>query len=116
VWDFIKKICKTLPCPYCQKHANAYIGKIAIHQINTKDKLKTVLFNFHNSVNIRIGKKAENISILTKYNNANIKAIFDLFEQRFFHSYVGTRNFNDWIKNGVKKEYYAFFNTVRTKF
>ena len=116
VWDFIKKICKTLPCPYCQQHASAYVDKIAIHQINTKDKLKTVLFNFHNSVNIRIGKKSENISILTKYNKANIMAIFNLFEQRFFHSYIGTRTFNDWIKNAVKKEYYDFFNNVRTKF
>jgi len=116
MWDFIKKICKTLPCPYCRQHASAYVDKITTHQINTKDKLKTVLFNFHNSVNIRIGKKSENISILTKYNKANIMAIFNLFEQRFFHSYIGTRTFNDWIKNAVKKEYYDFFNNVRTKF
>ena len=116
VWDFIKKICNTLPCPYCQKHANEYISKIAIHQINTKDKLKIVLFNFHNAVNNRIGKNIENISILDKYTGANVKAIFDFFEKRFFFSYIGTRNFNDWIKNGVKNEYYEFFNKIRTHF
>lgn len=116
VWNFIKKICKTLPCPYCQQHASVYVDKIAIHQINTKDKLKMVLFNFHNSVNNRIGKKSNTIEILDKYKKANIKVIFDFFEKRFFHSYIGTRNFSDWIKNGVKQEYYQFFNNVRTKF
>ena len=116
VWDFIKKICKTLPCPYCQQHATAYVDKIAVHQINTKDKLKMVLFNFHNSVNKRIGKKSYTIEILDKYNRANIKLIFDFFEKRFFHSYIGVRNFSDWIKNGVKQEYYQFFNNVSTKF
>jgi hypothetical protein len=116
IWNFIKKICKTLPCPYCQTHARAYVDKVAMHQINTKDKLKTVLFNFHNSVNTRIGKKSESITILTKYNKANIKVVFDFFEERFFHSYIGTRNFNDWVKNSVKKDYYDFFNNVRTKF
>ena len=116
IWNFIKKICSTLPCPFCQAHANAYVNKIASNQINTKEKLKLVLFNFHNSVNIRIGKKAEDISILEKYKKANIINILNLFEERFFHSYIGTRTFSDWIKNAVKKEYYEFVNIVRTKF
>ena len=115
VWNFIKKICSTLPCPYCQQHASSYVNKIALHQINTKEKLKLVLFNFHNSVNNRIGKKSEDISILEKYKRANISAILNLFEERFFHSYIGTRTFNDWIKNGVKTEYHNFINTIRTK-
>ena len=116
VWNFIKKICKTLPCPYCREHAGNYVNKIPIHQINTKGKLKMVLFNFHNSVNTRIGKKSENITILERYKKANVKLVFDFFEKRFFHSYIGTRTFNDWIKNGVKKEYFDFFNNVRTHF
>ena len=116
VWNFIKRICGTLPCPHCQKHAVDYISKINVNQIRTKHALKMVLFNFHNSVNSRIGKKVESPSILEKYNRANIKKIFDLFEERFFHSYIGRRKFDDWIKNEVKVEYYAFFNNVRTKF
>lgn len=115
VWNFIKRICSSLPCPYCQQHANLYVNKIASHQINTKEKLKLVLFNFHNSVNNRIGKKSEDITILEKYKRANITAILNFFEKRFFHSYIGTRTFNDWIKNAVKKEYYDFINTIRTK-
>tara|TARA_Y100000589_G_scaffold60075_1_gene50772 strand:- start:546 stop:1100 length:555 start_codon:yes stop_codon:yes gene_type:complete len=116
IWGFIKKICHTLPCPYCQEHARKYISKISINQVRTKNQLKNVLFNFHNNVNSRIGKRVENISILDKYNRANIKKIFDLFENRFFHSYIGRRQFDDWIKNEVKSEYYSFYNKVRTNF
>ena len=116
VWGFIKRICHTLPCPHCQKHSIAYISNININQVRTKSQLKNVLFNFHNSVNGRTGKRIEHISILDKYNRANIKKIFDLFEERFFHSYIGRRQFDDGIKNQVKGEYYNFYNTVRTHF
>jgi len=116
IWGFIKRICQTLPCPYCQKHAKEYVAKVNISQVRTKQGLKSVLFNFHNTVNARIGKKVEHISILNKYNRANIKKIFDLFEERFFHSYIGRRQFDDWIKNEVKGEYYKFYNTVRMHF
>ena len=116
IWGFIKKICHTLPCPLCQKHASEYVDKISNNQINTKDRLKTVLFNFHNSVNSRTGKQVVGTNVLNKYNRANIKQIFDLFEARFFYSYIGRRHFDDWIKNEVRGEYYKFYNIVRTKF
>ena len=74
------------------------------------------MFDFHNFVNTRTGKKRENRTMLQKYKKANIKAIFDLFEVRFFHSYIGRRNFDDWIKNDFKTKYYNFYNTVRTQF
>ena len=116
IWNFIKKICFNLPCPHCQKHATNYVKNINISQVNTREKLERFLFDFHNSVNSRTGKQQENISTLNKYRNANIKSIFDLFEVRFFHSYIGRRQFDDWIKNEIKGEYYTFFNNVRTHF
>ena len=116
IWNFIKKICFNLPCPHCKKHATNYVKNINISQVNTREKLERFLFDFHNSVNSSTGKQQENISTLTKYKNANIKSIFDLFEARFFHSYIGRRQFDDWIKNEIKGEYYTFFNNVRTHF
>ena len=104
VWNFIKRICFTLPCPHCQQHATNYVKNVDVRLINTKEKLIKFLFDFHNSVNSRTGKKVENKSILEKYKSANIKKIFDFFEQRFFFSYIGRRQFDDWIKNEVKKQ------------
>ena len=97
---------------YCDLRSKGY----NVVPINTKEKLKSVLFNFHNSVNQRTGKQVVGLDILKKYNRANIKQIFDLFEARFFYSYIGRRHFDDWIKNEVRGEYYKFYNIVRTKF
>ena len=103
VWDFIKDVCGGLPCPYCMTHASNYVSKIQSHQINTKEKLKNVLFTFHNSVNTRTNKPRETINGLEKYKSANLKKILELFMSRFFVSYIGTRQFNDWYKNKLKE-------------
>ena len=76
----------------------------------TKEKLKKVLFDFHNSVNIRSGHSKESIIILEKYKRANLKKILELFINRFFVSYIGTRQFNDWYKNQLKEKTYTFWN------
>ena len=110
VWEFIKDICGGLPCPYCQSHAIGYVSRIPLHNVNTKEKLKKVLFDFHNSVNIRSGHSRESISILEKYKSANLKKILELFIKRFFVSYIGTRQFNDWYKNQLKEKTYKFWD------
>ena len=110
VWEFIKKICGGLPCPYCRNSALVYINKISIRDINTKEKLKKILFNFHNYVNMKTGKGVQDISILEKYKNANLDRIFKYFLGRFFVSYIGTRQFNDWHKNKLKDNTHIFWN------
>ena len=50
---FIQQTCSVLPCPYCRYHAIMYVNKISNEQINLKEKLIKVLFDFHNSVNQR---------------------------------------------------------------
>jgi len=110
VWIFIKDICGGLPCPYCRKGALTYVSKISIVDINTKDKLKKVLFNFHNYVNMKTGKEVQSINILEKYKNANLNKILEFFMNRFFVSYIGTRQFNDWYKNKLRDKTKIFWN------
>ena len=69
-----------------------------------------------NVANNNSGKGNQPKSILEKYNKANIKQIFDLFENRFFKSYIGGRHFHDWQKNEFKTKFINFYNIVRTKF
>tara|TARA_B110000046_G_C12881299_1_gene350228 strand:- start:629 stop:892 length:264 start_codon:yes stop_codon:yes gene_type:complete len=80
--------------------------------IRTKEGFKRVLFEFHNYVNRNSNKKIEDISILNKYKNANVLVVFQYFEQRFFRSYIGTRQFNDWINNALKERYKEFCKTI----
>jgi len=104
VWNFIKDVCGGLPCPFCKMHASNYVSKIQNHQVNTKEKLKNVLFKFHNNVNLRTNNRQETKNVLEKYKSANLKKILELFMSRFFVSYIGTRQFNDWYKNKLKEK------------
>ena len=74
--------------------------------------MKRVLFNFHNNANQNSNKKIEDISILNKYKNANVLSVFNHFERRFFVSYIGTRQFNDWIKNALKEKFKEFCRVI----
>lgn len=116
IWDFIKNCCGVLPCPLCREHAINYTKNISLSDINTKQKLQNVLFNFHNIANTNGGSKTENISVLEKYNNANIGEIFKLFQDRFFKSYIGNRMFTDWNKNMFKQDFIKFSGKINGNF
>ena len=53
--NLIYTICVNLPCPTCADHAKSYLNGINFQTIDTKEKLKFMLFSFHNSVNDRKG-------------------------------------------------------------
>lgn len=110
VWNFIKEICASLPCPYCKQHAVSYVNSISISEINTKNKLINRLFVFHNDVNVRTGKSKKNNVVLYKYKSANLNKILELFTSRFFVSYIGRRHFDDWVKNKTKQSTVEFWN------
>lgn len=112
IWNFIKDVCNHLPCPYCKNHAVNYIKLVNINDIKTKEGLKRSLFEFHNYVNRNSNKKIEDISILNKYKHVNVSIAFQYFEKRFFRSYIGTRQFNDWINNALKERYKDFCKTI----
>ena len=110
VWNFIREICASIPCPYCKQHAVNYTNSIQISQINTKEKLINTLFVFHNDVNVKTGKSKSNNIVLYKYKSANLNKILELFMNRFFVSYIGNRQFNDWLKNKTKEKTQIFWN------
>tara|TARA_B100002019_G_C21238731_1_gene584251 strand:- start:271 stop:843 length:573 start_codon:yes stop_codon:yes gene_type:complete len=115
MWNFIKEVCAALPCPFCRTHAINYTNSVPITNINTKEKLITTLFNFHNDVNLRTGKSLVSRSVLTKYKSSNLKNILKLFNERFFVSYIGRRQFDDWIKNKTRKSTEVFWNFYTRK-
>lgn len=49
----IYSICINLPCPICSTHAKEYMEKTNFNAIRCKESLKNMLFNFHNTVNLR---------------------------------------------------------------
>jgi hypothetical protein len=58
LFDLIKTICHTLPCPDCSMHASQYVAKVNWSGIRSKRDLIAVLWEFHNEVNKRKGYAA----------------------------------------------------------
>ena len=110
IWNFIKSCCSNLPCPYCRNHAVKYVKKIKNNEINTKEKLEKVLFDFHNYANINAYKQQFNWANMDMYKKSQVIKIFNYFERGFFRRFIGTREFNGWIKNNFKKGYKEFYS------
>jgi len=80
----IYSICTHLPCPVCSEHAKEYFGKINFNSIQTKEDLKLLLFQFHNTVNQRKGYAIFTIDELNiKYKQANTIHIIQNFMIHF---------------------------------
>jgi hypothetical protein len=80
LFEIIKTICYTLPCPDCAKHATEYINKVHFQNIRSKEDLQLLLWSFHNEVNKRKGFALfpfENVN--TKYSTANTRNIIQHF-------------------------------------
>ena len=77
-------ICTNLPCPDCAAHAKSYLDGINFSTIKTKDDFKKLLFNFHNSVNLRKGYPLfEYTELDAKYNLAITNNIIVNFMSHF---------------------------------
>jgi hypothetical protein len=80
LFDVIRSICNTLPCPDCAKHATQHMQKINFNSIRTKEDLQTMLWSFHNEVNARKGYAKFPIENLSeKYSKGITRNIIQLF-------------------------------------
>jgi hypothetical protein len=52
----IERVVSNLPCPICSGHALSYFKKFQFQRINTLDRLRYFMYDFHNSVNKRLDK------------------------------------------------------------
>jgi hypothetical protein len=80
VFEIIKNVCSTLPCPNCAQHATEYMQKINFQNIRTKEDLQIMLWAFHNEVNKRKGFTIFPIEELSaKYKTALTRNIIQYF-------------------------------------
>ena len=81
---WIYTICTNLPCPDCSMHAKTYLDAINFNTIQSKQDLKRMIFDFHNSVNYRKGYPQFAYEDLdTKYSTAVTKNILQNFVSFF---------------------------------
>jgi hypothetical protein len=87
IQEIVLMIVSMLPCPECREHGTKYLQQEIKHNrfgnITNKDALKIFLYNFHNIVNIKTGKKAFKAEILNQYANINLKFILEQWYKYF---------------------------------
>ena len=113
LFQFIKSISSKLPCPECSLHATAFLSRVRIEQIATKNDFKNMLYIFHNKVNLRRKKslfpyaemeKYKNQKIISAYNNfimvyntkGNMNLLTDSFQRQLL-----LKDFKKWISTNL---------------
>jgi len=113
--NIILRICNNLPCPDCANHATAYMNGINFDNIQTKGQLKLMLFQFHNSVNVKkefsvfeykdLDSTYKNMSMVDVINN-----FFHYFLKPTYSGRMGTDNFHrtravrdlkEWLRTNI---------------
>ena len=111
--NLITYICSNLPCPVCRNHAILYLRNNNIRLCNTKEQFINYIWNFHNSVNIRLGKQ-----ILSKedcdelYSRCNFEIICPIFFKEFQRPYYFGRTMNSWQRRNASEKIkkYLYYN------
>ena len=75
----IKQICQYLPCPECSSHATAFLSKVEIRKMKSKNDMRNLFYVFHNVVNKRKNKPLQNVEHLEIYSNRCIIEAFNSF-------------------------------------
>uniref|UniRef100_A0A6C0HP49 thiol oxidase n=1 Tax=viral metagenome TaxID=1070528 RepID=A0A6C0HP49_9ZZZZ len=80
LFGHISSISKNLPCPECSEHAALFLSRVNIDIVtSSRENMITFLFEFHNSVNKKIGKPIYLLEDLKKYSLANTINIINHF-------------------------------------
>jgi hypothetical protein len=115
LFNFIKRICRVLPCPECSQHATTFLSKVNPAGVRNKNDFRNILFIFHNVVNQRKSKPAfkvenvsplySNINIINAYNNfvsvfhtkGNMKLLADTFQRK-----IVLQDFKRWFLTNIR--------------
>ena len=92
----VKQICYNLPCPECARHATQFMRNVHLASLPNKTVFISMLFQFHNSVNARLGKRQYTLEDLKEYKNRNIG--IDL--QNFLTFYA--KRYNVTLQAGIQ--------------
>ena len=112
-FNLIKNMCSVLPCPTCSQHATIYLSRLTDAHINTKERMRNMLYIFHNTINARNKKKGFFVEDLEKYKNANIVECFNNCIREFntkgnmnqltesFHRKARVALFRKWLVTAI---------------
>lgn len=84
LFEFIKRICRILPCPDCSQHATIFLAKVNPEGVKCKNDFRNIMCIFHNVVNRRKDKPIFNPDALSSlYGNIGPIAAYNGFVSAF---------------------------------
>ena len=86
----VKQICYNLPCPEWARHATQFMRNVHLSSFPNRTVFISMLFQFHNSVNARLGKRQYTLEDLKEYKNRNIGIDLQNFLTFYAKRYNGT--------------------------
>tara|TARA_B110000444_G_scaffold258722_1_gene300397 strand:- start:6592 stop:7041 length:450 start_codon:yes stop_codon:yes gene_type:complete len=104
LFEIIYIICSNLPCPNCKKHSINYLKNNKIRKCNTINDLRMYMFNFHNTVNIRLNKKIFESKDLEKYKNCRFNELIKRFNVVFKKQYLFTKTMDGWKRGKISED------------
>lgn len=87
IFKIVRTICVNLPCPDCSKHADNFFNNIHFGSITTHSGFKSMLWNFHNNVNRRLGVAPEPLQILDNYKTQSLSTTLQDFKTYYSMRY-----------------------------
>lgn len=114
----IYMICTNLPCPDCSLHAKNYLNNQNFNAILNKSQLKTMLYEFHNSVNEKKGFALFNkIDLNSRYQNKVLSVTFYNFLIKFKDRGANNRFIHEDIyRSQLSKDLVKWFNANKEYF
>ena len=116
ILSYFINVCNHLPCPDCKSHAIYNNHKANLKLIINKNYLKDYLWQFHNRVNLRLGKEFFTIEEHNNlYKTVNIRMLIPPFIQAMtgpsssrlmatsFHRVRFLNNFIKYLYNNLYK-------------
>lgn len=106
-----------LPCPICSSHAKEYLTNNKLRNINDKESLVKLFFDFHNTVNKNKHKEQQTIDILYLYQDNDIRECASKYLQTWLKAsssrYLGYSNsFTRKLYMKQFKDFYWKYNFV----
>jgi hypothetical protein len=114
----IYTICTNLPCPECSMHSKNYLNGKNFNALQNKSHLKTMLYEFHNSVNLRKGMDLFNtVNLDEKYHNEVLSVTFYNFVIKFKDRGANNRYIHEDIyRSQLAKDLVKWFNANKEFF
>jgi hypothetical protein len=100
VFLWIKHIAYNLPCPQCAEHAKEFLSKVPLRHIQTKYDFKSMIFTFHNAVNVRKRKRMFSFDNMNMYENVSLD-----FAVRNFLTFYNTKGNMQLIAESTQRRY-----------